>query len=42
MENKKVFELAKELEIETLAFMDIIKELKIPIRSHMESVAPPI
>ncbi|MCC6278557.1 MAG: translation initiation factor IF-2 [Oligoflexia bacterium] len=35
MENLKVFELAKQMGIETIALMDKLREFKIPVKSHM-------
>ncbi|MDZ4676176.1 MAG: translation initiation factor IF-2 [Oligoflexia bacterium] len=35
MDNIKVFELAKQLGMETIALMDKLREFKIPIKSHM-------
>lgn len=35
MENIKVFELAKQMGIETIALMDKLREFKIPVKSHM-------
>ena len=35
MENIKVFELAKQMGLETIALMDKLREFKIPIKSHM-------
>jgi len=35
VENIKVFELAKQMGLETIALMDKLREFKIPIKSHM-------
>jgi translation initiation factor IF-2 len=36
----KVFELAKEIGMETLALMDKIRDWKLPVRSHMAELDP--
>lgn len=38
--NPKVFELAKEIGVETLVLMDKIKEWKLPVRNHMAELSP--
>ena len=35
----KVYELAKELDIETITLMDKIKKWKLPVKSHMSSLS---
>jgi translation initiation factor IF-2 len=35
VENIKVFELAKQMGLETIALMDKLREFKIPVKSHM-------
>lgn len=40
MSNLKVFELAKEIGVETLVLMDKIKKWDLPVRNHMTELPP--